>query len=72
MSMHPMGVDDCPRITLWNVTCTRVRSDRSMESRSGVAPEDEELDVPAKNWKIVISIESSCDVKAERWCSHAQ
>jgi hypothetical protein len=27
-SMHPMGVDDCPRITPWNVSCTEVRSAR--------------------------------------------
>jgi hypothetical protein len=26
--MRPMGVDDCPRITLWSVSCTGVKSDR--------------------------------------------
>jgi hypothetical protein len=26
--MHPMGVDDCPGITTWNVSCTWVRSAR--------------------------------------------
>jgi hypothetical protein len=37
-----------------------------MESQSGVAPEDEKLDVPAEGWKIFVSIMCPCDVMAER------
>jgi hypothetical protein len=25
-SIHPMGIDDCPGMTPWNVSCTGVRS----------------------------------------------
>jgi hypothetical protein len=27
-SMHPIGVDDCPGTTSWNMSCIGVRSDR--------------------------------------------
>jgi hypothetical protein len=37
-----------------------------MEFRSGDAPEDEELDVPTKGWKIGVLIGYPCDVMAER------
>jgi hypothetical protein len=37
-----------------------------MESRSGVAHENEEYDIPAEGWKIVVLIEHPCDVMAQR------
>jgi hypothetical protein len=38
----------------------------SMESRSGDAPKDEELDVPTEGWKIGVPIGYPYDVMAER------
>jgi hypothetical protein len=37
-----------------------------MESRSGDAPDNEELDVPAEGWKIGVLVGYSCDIMEER------